>query len=118
MPLAIAILVWTATVVALIACWGVAVASDFYVRLHLIAPIATLSAACYAAAIWLEQGLGPAMWKALMVAVVLALGNAVLAHASARAARVRQFRRWVLVVEPTQGPGPGTAGRHTLPRNG
>jgi hypothetical protein len=41
--------------------------------------------------------------KALIIFVVILLMNAVLTHASARAARVRQFGRWIADVTEVRG---------------
>jgi monovalent cation/proton antiporter MnhG/PhaG subunit len=68
---------------------------DFYDRLHYVAPPATLTIFLIAAAIVVEEGLSQATTKAILCAVAVALTNAVLTHATARAARIRQYGHWV-----------------------
>lgn len=68
---------------------------DLYERLHYLAPPATISIVCFAAAAIIDKHLSQAGIKALLIMVVLLVMNAVLTHATARAARIRQFGRWV-----------------------
>ncbi len=89
---------------------------DFYERLHYLAPPATVGIGCFTLAILLDKHFSTAGWKALIVFVVLLFMNAVLTHATARAARVRQFGRWDPDVTVTRGPfDASTAGADSRP---
>jgi multisubunit Na+/H+ antiporter MnhG subunit len=65
-----------------------------------VAPVAI------AAAVVLEERLSAAGVKAVLVAVVLAVTNPVLGHATARAARIRQFGEWTVREEEREGGSP------------
>jgi multicomponent Na+:H+ antiporter subunit G len=82
--------------VTLAACVGVLVMRDAYDRLHYTAPATTIAPLAIAAAVVLEESLSAAGVKALLVALVLLVTNPVLTHATARAARVRQFGEWTV----------------------
>jgi multicomponent Na+:H+ antiporter subunit G len=56
-----------------------------------------------AAAVVLEERLSAAGIKAVLVALVLVVTNPVLGHATARAARIRQFGQWTVREEERQG---------------
>jgi multicomponent Na+:H+ antiporter subunit G len=103
--LAVAALLVVGVAAALLSCLGVLVMGNAYDRLHYTAPAATLAPALLAAAIVLEEGLSAVAVKALLVAVVLVATNPVLSHATARAARIRQFGHWS-VQEHEQGERP------------
>lgn len=100
--LAVAALLVAGVAAALLSCLGVLVMGNAYDRLHFTAPAATLAPALLAAAIVLEEGLSAVGVKALLVALVLVATNPVLSHATARAARIRQFGHWS-VQEHEQG---------------
>ncbi len=72
---------------------GLALMRDAWQRLHYVAPPSTLGAALLTAAIALESGPGAAI-KPLAVVLLLTALNGVVTHALARAAYVRQHRRW------------------------
>lgn len=78
----------------LICCVGVVAMRDAYDRLHFTGPASTLGPLAIAAAIVVEESLWPAGAKALLVALVLAVTNPLLVHATARAGRVRELGRW------------------------
>jgi multicomponent Na+:H+ antiporter subunit G len=73
---------------------GVLVMSDLFDRIHYAGP-SSLGVLAVAAAIVVDDGFSVAGVKAILVAVVVFVGNPVLAHATARAGRVRQFGHWV-----------------------
>ena len=73
---------------------GVAKMRDPIQRLHFIAPAAALVPWLVALAVWLDGGDAPAILKSLFVALVLAVQNAVVSHATARAVHVRAHRNW------------------------
>ena len=93
--------------VTLLSCLGVLVMRDPYDRLHYTGPAAVLAPVAIAAAVVLEEQLSAAGIKALLVALVLVATNPVLGHATARAARIRQFGEWrVREEERNQGGRP------------
>lgn len=71
------------------------VMKDLYERLHFLFPPATISVICFTAAVIIDKHLSQAGIKALLIMFILLAMNAVLTHATARAARIRQFGRWV-----------------------
>jgi len=95
----IAILLAAAVLVTIVSMVGVLVMRDPYQKLHYLGPVATISAPCVAGAVLLQEGMNQAGVKALLVAGVLLLMNAVLSHATARMARIRDLGAW----EPQPG---------------
>ena len=96
---------------------GVLLMKDFYERLHYMAPQSTVSIACFAAAVVVDKHFSAAGIKAVMIAIVIIVMNAVLTHATARAARVRQFGRWISDVTEVRGTGDNsTAGLNSQPQ--
>lgn len=93
-PHAVAILLGVSVVITLLSAVGLLAMRDPYQRVHYIGPVASISAACIAAAVLLTEGLNQAGIKAIVSAGLLLLMNAVLSHATARAARIRQFGDW------------------------
>ena len=68
--------------------------------MHFTGPAATLAPLLVAVAVIVDFGpLSQAGVKALVVALLLVLLNAVVAHATARALRVREHGRWRLLPE-------------------
>jgi monovalent cation/proton antiporter MnhG/PhaG subunit len=82
-------------VVTLLSCVGVLVMPNVFDRLHYTAPATTLGAFAIALSIVVEEGWAAASVKAMVVFVLLVTTNPVLTHATARAARIRQFGHWV-----------------------
>ena len=82
--------------VTLASCVGVLVMRNAYDRLHFTAPATTIAPLAIAAAIVVEESLSAAGIKALLVALALLVTNPVLTHATARAARIRQFGEWTV----------------------
>jgi monovalent cation/proton antiporter MnhG/PhaG subunit len=75
-------------------CLALAVFSDVYVRLHYLAPVTTVAFLPLLIAVVIREGAGQATIKAILVFATLLLINAVLTHATARAARIRELGRW------------------------
>jgi monovalent cation/proton antiporter MnhG/PhaG subunit len=73
---------------------GVLVMRDVYDRLHYTAPATALGPPAIAAAIVLRESFSQAGVKAILVALALLVTNPVLTHATARAARVREYGEW------------------------
>jgi multicomponent Na+:H+ antiporter subunit G len=93
--------------VTLFSCVGVLAMRDTYDRLHYTAPATTVAPVAIAAAVVLEERLSAAGIKAVLIALVLLVTNPVLTHATARAARIRQFGEWtVQEAEREGGPRP------------
>lgn len=89
---------------------------DFYERLHYLFPPVTLCIICFTAAVIADKHLSQAGIKALLIMVVLLAMNAVLTHATARAARIRQFGRWVADATEVRGAhDTSTAGLNSRP---
>jgi len=63
-------------------------------RLHFLGPASTLGPLLVAAAIVIEESLATNGVKALISALLLLLTSPILTHATARAARVRQYDHW------------------------
>jgi multicomponent Na+:H+ antiporter subunit G len=82
--------------VELICSMGVLLVSDTFDRLHFVGPASTVGPAAIAVGVILQEGFNQAGIKAVLVAATLALAGPLLAHATARAARVRQFGHWVV----------------------
>ena len=89
---------------------------DLYERLHYLSPPATITIICFTAAVIVDKHLSQAGIKALLIMVVLLVMNAVLTHATARAARIRQFGRWIPDATEVRGVGDAsTAGLNSRP---
>jgi len=67
---------------------------DPYQKMHYIAAPAFLSAGCFTAAIFLQDGLKPEGFKALVTTVVLIGMNSAVTHAAARALRISETKDW------------------------
>jgi multicomponent Na+:H+ antiporter subunit G len=92
--LAVEVLVWVAVVTSLLCCLGIVVMKDFFERLHYMATVSTIASVALLIAVVIEHGWGQAAIKMSLIVVVLFLMNAVLTHATARAARVRDLGHW------------------------
>ena len=92
--------------ITLLSCVGVLVMRNPYDRLHYTAPAAVLAPVAIAAAVVLEERLSAAGIKAVLVAIVLVTTNPVLGHATARAARIRQFGEWTVREQEREGGRP------------
>jgi multicomponent Na+:H+ antiporter subunit G len=94
--LAVIALLVAGVAVTLLSCLGVLVMRNAYDRLHFTAPAAAIAPLAIAAAVVLEERFSAADIKAVLVALVLVVTNPVLSHATARAARIRQFGEWTV----------------------
>ena len=89
---------------------------DLYERLHYLFPPATITIICFTAAVIVDKRFSQAGIKALLIMLVLLAMNSVLTHATARAARIRQFGRWVADVTQVRGnKDASTAGLNSQP---
>jgi monovalent cation/proton antiporter MnhG/PhaG subunit len=91
---AVAVLLAIGVAVELICCLGLVAMEGVYDRLHYTGPAATLGPAAIATAVLVEEGFSQSGFKALFVALLLAVFNPVLVHATARAARIRESGQW------------------------
>jgi len=89
--LAIEILLAVAVIVAMASCIGMAVMRDPYQRLHYLSPASCISPVLIMMAVLLHEGLKQAGIKAILIAAMAFVMNAVLSHATARAFRIRQL---------------------------
>jgi multicomponent Na+:H+ antiporter subunit G len=104
--LAVAALLALGVAVTWLSCLGVLVMRDPYDRLHYTAPASALAPVLIAAAVVVEEGLSAAGIKALLVALVLVGTNPVLGHATARAARIREYGQWTITDAERKQGGP------------
>jgi multisubunit Na+/H+ antiporter MnhG subunit len=95
---AIVVLLGTGVLLQLLSIVGVLVASDVFDRLHFTGPSA-LGVVAIALAVLIDEGLSVVGAKSLVIAALLVTINAVLTHATGRAARVRQFGHWAAMPE-------------------
>ncbi len=104
--LAAAILVWVAVGIGVACSVALLVMRDLNERLHFIAPLATVSAVLITAAVIVEAHLTAAGIKAILTTLLLVATNTILTHATARAARVREFGHWVIRPEEREAAAP------------
>ena len=92
--LAVDIFLGITVALTLVCCWALLLFQDLFERLHYLSAITTVSTFALVVAVAIKEGAGQATTKAILVFLVLLLANAVLSHATARAARVRQIGNW------------------------
>ena len=78
----------------IVCCFALVILTDFYERLHYMSTVTTIGTAALLVAVVITEGWGQATVKTIFVFLLLLLINAVLTHATARAARVREFGHW------------------------
>jgi multicomponent Na+:H+ antiporter subunit G len=78
---------------------GLVAAKTGWDKLHYTSPAAIVGPVAIAGAVLVEEPLSSAGVKAVLVAIVLLLTGPVLEHATARAARVREHGRFVILSE-------------------
>ena len=101
---------------AFASCLALLVMKDLYEKLHYLSPPATVTIICFTAAVVVDKHFSQAGIKATLIMIVLLAMNAVLTHATARAARIRQFGRWVADVTEVRGVNDSsTAGMNSRP---
>jgi len=84
---------------ALLSAAGLLAARDPYDQLHFTGPATVVSPVAVAAAVLVEEPLSSAGVKSVLVAIIMLGTGPVLIHATARAARVRERGRWVVLSE-------------------
>ena len=91
---AVAALLTVGVGVELACCLGVLLMRGVYDKLHFTAPATTIGSLAIALAVIVHESFSQAGLKALLIFLILLVANPVLTHATARAARVRQFGSW------------------------
>jgi monovalent cation/proton antiporter MnhG/PhaG subunit len=92
--ISIDVLLALGVLVTLLSVLGMLRMRDPYQRMHFIAAPASLSAALFTIAIFLQDGLKPESFKALVTTFVLIGMNTVVTHAAARAFRIADTKNW------------------------
>lgn len=92
--IAIDILLALGVLITLVSVLGMWRMRDPYQKMHFIAAPAFLSAGCFTAAIFLQDGLKPEAFKALITTFVLIGMNTAVTHAAARALRISETKNW------------------------
>jgi len=92
--ISIDILLIVGVLITLLSVLGMWRMRDPYQRMHFISAPAALSAACFTAAIFLQDGLKPEAFKALLTTLVLIGMNTAVTHAAARALRISETKEW------------------------
>ncbi len=93
--IAIAVLLALCVLSTAICCLALILVKDVFNRMHYLAPVTSFSVLALLAAVALQNGWSQGTIKTILILLVLFLVNAVLTHATARAARVRQFGHWL-----------------------
>jgi monovalent cation/proton antiporter MnhG/PhaG subunit len=73
---------------------GMARMRDPYQQMHYISPPASLSAIFITLAIFLQQGMKPESFKAVLVTLVLIAMNTIVTHEAARGFRIAEVSDW------------------------
>lgn len=92
--IAIDILIAVGVLITLLSVLGMWRMRDPYQKMHFIAAPAALSAAFFTAAIFVQNGLKPEGFKALVTTFVLIGMNTAVTHAAARAFRIAETKDW------------------------
>lgn len=105
--LAVAVLLALGVGSALMGALGLLASRDPYDQLHFTGPATVIGPVALAAAVLVEEPLSSAGIKAVLVAVIMLATGPVLIQATARAARVRERGRWVVLpdeLKAKEGP--------------
>jgi monovalent cation/proton antiporter MnhG/PhaG subunit len=92
---------------ALMGAVGLLATRDPYDQLHFTGPATVIGPIAIAAAVLVEEPLSSAGIKAVLVALIMVGTGPILLHATARAARIRERGRWVVLpkeLETEEGP--------------
>jgi len=81
----------------LLSCAGLLATRDAWDQLHFTGPATVIAPVAFALAVLVEEPLSSAGVKAVLIAIVMLLTGPVLLHATARAARVRDHGRFVIL---------------------
>lgn len=95
--------IWTLLVIGvgveILCVVGVVAMDDVFDRLHFLGPASTIGTLAIVLAILFNEPFSTNGIKSLLVGALLILTSPVLTHATARAARVRQYGHWQAVPE-------------------
>jgi multicomponent Na+:H+ antiporter subunit G len=80
-------------------CLGVLVMRGVYDKLHYTSPASTLGVLAIAGAVLLRESIVGYGLKTILITLALLITNPILTHATARAARIRQFGAWTVQEE-------------------
>ncbi len=92
--IAIVILLALGVLITLLSVLGMWRMRDPYQRMHYISAPAALSAGFFTIAIFLQDGLKPEAFKALITTFVLIGMNTAVTHAATRALRISEMKVW------------------------
>jgi monovalent cation/proton antiporter MnhG/PhaG subunit len=96
---AVAVLVAVGVASALMGALGLLATRDPYDQLHFTGPATVIGPVALAAAVLVEEPLSSAGIKAVLIALIMLGTGPILLHATARAARIRERGRWVVLPE-------------------
>ena len=82
---------------ALMSAIGLVATRSAYDQLHFTGPATVIGPVAIAAAVLVEEPLSSAGIKAVLIALIMVATGPILLHATARAARIRERGRWVLL---------------------
>ena len=94
---AVAVLLAIGVVSALMGALGLLATHNPYDQLHFTGPATVIGPIAVAAAVLVEEPLSSAGIKAVLIALIMLATGPILLHATARAARIRERGRWVLL---------------------
>jgi multicomponent Na+:H+ antiporter subunit G len=95
--LVVGILLVVAGASVALSCAGLVVARTPSDKLHYTGPATVVAPVCLAAAVVVQEPLSSAGIKAVLVAIVMLLTGPIVLHATARAARIRDHGRFVIL---------------------
>jgi monovalent cation/proton antiporter MnhG/PhaG subunit len=96
---AVAVLLAVGVASALMGALGLLATRDPYDQLHFTGPATVIGPVALAAAVLVEEPLSSAGIKAVLIALIMLVTGPILLHATARAARIRERGRWVVLPE-------------------
>jgi multicomponent Na+:H+ antiporter subunit G len=94
---AVGVLLAVAAASVLLSCVGLVAARSSWDKLHFTGPASVIAPVALAGAVLVQEPLSSAGIKAVLVALVMLLTGPVVLHATARAARVRDHGRFVIL---------------------
>jgi len=92
--IAVATLLGIMVATSFISCWALVLFRDKFQRMHYLSVVTTVSTLSLLIAVVIKEGWGQATLKTILTFLVLILINAVVTHATARAARIREYGSW------------------------
>jgi multicomponent Na+:H+ antiporter subunit G len=96
---AVAVLLAVGVASALMGALGLLASRDPYDQLHFTGPATVIGPVAIAAAVLVEEPLSSAGIKSVLIAAIMLGTGPILLHATARAARIREYGRWVVLKE-------------------